>query len=86
MKMMRFVLTLAVALAVTPAFAQAPAPAAKPADSMQILREKLKGGKSLATLMKETSGHARLLANELFVNHGVLPYFGDRHTSESARR
>jgi len=38
---------LATALAVTPAFAQAPAPAAKPADSMQILREKLKADKKL---------------------------------------
>jgi Spy/CpxP family protein refolding chaperone len=44
---MRFVLMLATALAVTPAFAQAPAPAAKPADSMQVLREKLKSDKKL---------------------------------------
>ena len=47
MTSMRFVLVLATALAVTPAFAQAPAPAAKPADSMQILREKLKSDKKL---------------------------------------
>jgi Spy/CpxP family protein refolding chaperone len=44
---MRFILTLATALAVAPAFAQAPAPAAKQADSMQILREKLKTDKKL---------------------------------------
>jgi hypothetical protein len=38
---------LATALAVAPAFAQAPAPAAKPTDSMQVLREKLKSDKKL---------------------------------------
>ena len=47
MTRMRFVLMLATALSVTPAFAQAPASAAKPADSMQVLREKLKSEKKL---------------------------------------
>lgn len=61
MKSMRFVLTLAVALAVAPAFAQTPAPAAKPTDSMQILREKLKSDKKLvvAANMELTDAEAK---------------------------
>jgi alpha-galactosidase len=51
------------------------------ADGYEILRKKLKG-KNLAGLIKESIGHDRLLANELFAHHGYLPYFGDRHTCE----
>jgi hypothetical protein len=52
MKTMRYVLLLAAALATTPVLAQTkPAPAKpaaeKPADNMQILRDKLKGDKKL---------------------------------------
>jgi len=47
MTSMRHVLLLVVALAAIPAFAQSPVAAAKPADNMQILREKLQADKKL---------------------------------------
>lgn len=47
MTSMRHVLLLVAALAAAPAFAQTQAPAAKPADNMQILREKLQADKKL---------------------------------------
>jgi len=47
MTSMRHVLLLVVALVAIPAFAQSPTAAAKPADNMQILREKLQADKKL---------------------------------------
>jgi hypothetical protein len=47
MTALRRIVLLVAALAAAPAFAQAPAAAAKPADNMQILREKLKADKKL---------------------------------------
>lgn len=50
-------------------------------DGYGLLRAKLKDGR-LADLIREATGDERPVANELFESHGVLPYFGDRHTSE----
>ena len=47
MTSMRHILLLVAALAAVPAYAQSQPDAAKPADSMQTLREKLKGDKKL---------------------------------------
>lgn len=47
MTSLRNMLILIAALSALPAFAQAPAAAAKPVDNMQILRDKLSGDKSL---------------------------------------
>ena len=47
MKTMRYVLLIVVALLATPAFAQGKPGADKPADTMQILRDKLKADKKL---------------------------------------
>lgn len=47
MTLIRNIVILMVALSALPAFAQAPAAAAKPADNMQILRDKLSGDKRL---------------------------------------
>jgi hypothetical protein len=47
MKTLSYVLLLVVALSAAPAFAQTKSPEAKPDDSMQLLREKLKSDKKL---------------------------------------
>jgi Spy/CpxP family protein refolding chaperone len=47
MNVMRFLLLLVAALMAAPSFAQTAPSAAKPADNMQILREKLQGDKKL---------------------------------------
>jgi hypothetical protein len=57
----RYVLLLAAALAAAPSFAQTTAAGAKPADNMQILREKLKADKKLvvAANMELTEAEAK---------------------------
>ncbi|MCF7837897.1 MAG: hypothetical protein K9N49_04635, partial [Candidatus Marinimicrobia bacterium] len=56
---------------------------------LPLLQRKLRGGKRLDDLMstayRDEAGHGslrRLVASELFEEFGILPYFGDRHTSE----
>ena len=61
MKTMRYVLLIAAALLATPVFAQGKPAADKPADNMQILREKLKADKKLvvAANMELTDAEAK---------------------------
>jgi hypothetical protein len=61
MKIMRYVLFIAAVLLATPAFAQGKPAADKPADNMQILREKLKADKKLvvAANMELTESEAK---------------------------
>jgi len=58
---LRVALVLAAALATSPAWAQSKPEAAKPADNMQILRDKLQGDKKLlvATNMELTEAEAK---------------------------